>query len=799
MLLVFPALARSVAVISPNLYFAADPRVLPFPFDGLGPASLVSLDLLSILGLTLVLVAESWYRRRLDWRLLTLAAVPAPTLIWHAMSSTDDAWIGSGWLAAMATAVGAAHLGRDHRYRIAILAVVCAMVAPLVVKGAYQFAVEHPMTVENFRANEAEILAAHGWEPDSSQARLYIRRLEQNEATGWFALSNVYGSVLATLAIFWIAATVTSARSRLSSGWIGLILLVAAGAMSGVALSRSKGAIAGVVIGMGLAACTIAPKGWRNRIRPWTARITLALLIAVLVGVVARGAALGEAFTADGYSLLFRWHYWQGAARILADHLWLGAGPDGFKDAYMIAKPPESPEEVATPHSVFITWLATMGLSAIAWIALVVVLIRNLAPSGAQQVSESTGPTADGPRTPTPMSFWWRSAGAIGIVVVAFGWWVNRASMPIDFRILFWPLSVAAFVGLAVMTPWLGRFTSWSLLRWGVWAAVTVALVHAQIETTFTQPGSAALLLLCIGAAGATPRVIAERSRRSSPILTLVACALTVGAWAILIWSPVIQEQTRLRNAAKALHEVGEIRLSLADSSRTGREWSELIALWRQTSDQLSAAGFDPKIGAALSELQSARAANDSARIERLVDRIAFSIELAMSRFDEDRTRRAQALLVETANSRTAAREGAGLSLDLAVRAAARDADDESAAYLSTARASVNSLLTREKTRASDFALAGQIEIRAYELFGDARSLNAAVAHFEEAARLDPYGVSSALRLAEALRRADRRSDARKWFERTLELDENLRLDPAKRLSDRERRRIERLLAEESG
>ena len=100
------------------------------------------------------------------------------------------------------------------------------------------------------------------------------------------------------------------------------------------------------------------------------AGIAIPLLAVVVRGLV--GERLSE------LSLLFRWFYMQGAARIFAQHLPVGVGPDGFQEAYLLAKPVLSPEAVASPHNILWDWLSTLGLFGVAWCVLLVTLAMRV-------------------------------------------------------------------------------------------------------------------------------------------------------------------------------------------------------------------------------------------------------------------------------------------------------------------------------------------------------------------------------------------------------------------------------------
>src|SRR5690606_23794852 len=74
----------------------------------------------------------------------------------------------------------------------------------------------------------------------------------------------------------------------------------------------------------------------------------------------------------------------------------------------------------------------------------------------------------------------------------------------------------------------------------------------------------------------------------------------------------------------------------------------------------------------------------------------------------------------------------------------------------------------------------------------EAALLDRAIEHQAAAVDLDPHGLTNTVRLAELLDRADRTEAATAAYRRALEIDENLRLDPLKRLPDERREAIER-------
>jgi len=91
------------------------------------------------------------------------------------------------------------------------------------------------------------------------------------------------------------------------------------------------------------------------------------LVVLAVVAIVVRGQ-MGEQW--GERSLLFRWHYTLGAWAVWLQQPWLGAGPAGFAEAYLAARPDRAPEEVLSAHSMWLDWLATLGVAALAWSAL---------------------------------------------------------------------------------------------------------------------------------------------------------------------------------------------------------------------------------------------------------------------------------------------------------------------------------------------------------------------------------------------------------------------------------------------
>ena len=279
---------------------------------------------------------------------------------------------GAPWLALVWGAVGMSHICGDRRVRTVALAVLAGCAVPLLCKGVLQVFVDHPETVAQYERTKQAVLEANGWRPDSPAALAYARRLMQAEASGWFGLSNVYASYMGAIAAGLLAAcaAAVSAGRRVTRGTL-IALGVAACALAGLVLSKSKGGVGAMGLSLAVCAGLAVVRRLMNRmngeaglVRPFRfgnfagpAAIVIVLAAIGVRGLI--GTDLGEK------SLLFRAFYTVGSLRIWGDYPLFGVGPDGVQDAYAAAKIPIATETVQSPHSVVFDWTATQQLDAL--------------------------------------------------------------------------------------------------------------------------------------------------------------------------------------------------------------------------------------------------------------------------------------------------------------------------------------------------------------------------------------------------------------------------------------------------
>jgi hypothetical protein len=728
------AAIRCLAVMNDGGAFASDPLFDPLPRAGLTPAWSLALDVALIIGAAMVFMAAAMARWCVRWFLLALVAAPIAIVMVHGATNFDDAWRGATWIAGAIGGVAMTHAARDRVVRIAAIATLAAIVAPLVVRGLSQVLIEHPAMVEFYRRDPAAALAARGLEPGSSGAMIFERRLMQPEASGWFGLANVYGSFMALFAAAWLGALIVAVRARLEGGWIASAGLAAGFALTGLALSGGKGAIAAGSLGV----CLVAAPLLSHRVRDMSQRrgavIAIGLLTLALATVVVRGAILPESIPGDrGGSVLFRWHYLVASARMIGESPWLGVGSAGFQDAYLQHRVAESPEEVASAHSMFADWVATLGVLAGASLAVLAssLLVVATGSRGGEEVEhDSMVSSHDFTRSA-------RGAVITAAITAAVAVLLEYATLD-SASLLLRALGAAGWIaGVIVMARLASIPRHERELLWAFAAGAIAFVVHCQIEMTFTHSGAAAWAFIMLGTlAGDRERDAASVPGRRSligwmPAICLAILAIVVGALCV---APALRQERALRGAAAPLAAIG---LDIIEHGRSPADRSREIDARRTSIARLEAA-FDI--------LPSNRAP--------LV--AAYHQSLALAHLIDDR------------GEATAAAERA---VHLARRVAELHASPGAHARLAAALR------------------------RLAHLTGDASHLREALAEHRAVTRLDPNGLRARLALADTLWDHGLRDDARAEYRLALDIDAAWRLDPLKQLTAAERKQVEDRLA----
>lgn len=576
---------RTTTSFDPFPAWAADPMLVASPVVAITPAIALTLDVLTLLLSSLLITLLS--RRGIAPRLfeLGLFLAGASAIILHTLllstRSLDDVIIGSNWLSAVGAGLAVSVATRVPFLRALIAGTIAALTAAFALRAGMQVYLDHPQTVRMFRETRSTFLASQGWTEGSPMALAYERRLMQTEGSAWFGLANVLattGATTLTLALGLLASGIARGWARgprrfFSSGQSLAMILLALLSLTTVILAGSKGGYAAAFLGLSLIALVhilvhVAPRLMRLERAARAAALIGPVLIMLVLGAVALRGLIGERI--GELSLLFRWFYLQGATRIFIEHPLLGVGPAGFKDAYMLAKPALSPEDVSSPHSVLFDFAACLGVLGLGWVTLLIVWAsgagQNLVAAGpeddAAQVdatddSATTDAEAASLRTPF-LAILALSTGAASVIERPMATLEGTAVRLIALGLGLWIASAVAKLVLA--RP---RAAATSL-----GAAALVALVHSQIELTATHANSAMWLLVVV-ALGAARGGVRSPSREASAtgiasgaVLCLIALAMTMPIPSIFRW------QSSLIAAEEGIAPIRELTQLLERASR---------------------------------------------------------------------------------------------------------------------------------------------------------------------------------------------------------------------------------------
>ena len=229
-------------------------------------------------------------------------------------------------------------------------------------QSAEQFFVSNKVIVEQYREDPNSILEPLGITPGSFNHVLLEHRILSKDVRGSFTTGNSAGSfaILSSFAAVALLAELLKNRKSfpLSTGNRGLAALLLAVILFGLALTRSKGAIASFLIASAVFALLLkskTPKISKNII------LTACVLAVLILIPLAAWYGLKFGRLPVGNSMLVRWQYWHASAQMLADHPLTGVGPGNFSTLYHQYKTPAAPETVSDPHCFVISILAQYG------------------------------------------------------------------------------------------------------------------------------------------------------------------------------------------------------------------------------------------------------------------------------------------------------------------------------------------------------------------------------------------------------------------------------------------------------
>jgi hypothetical protein len=557
--LVGVAILQALVPYMPDPYWNGDPRAqaLEGKITELIPVSYIVMNLVAILAAFAGLVAHRLKGGALSGWVLVPTAMGALAAL-YVGAQDDEAVRALGWAAAAFGAASAWHLAQRPRERGLMVGALVGICVLLLIKALFLVFIDFPSGQAYLREHMGEILQARGWTPESSQAQAYVRRATQMEATGAYGLSNVYGSVMAALAFVGVGVTVGVAR-RVGWGLAALPGIAAAGALVCLGVSFSKGAMVAMagVVAFGMLAGLVIWK-WPKRPAWLLPAAAVALLAAGFTVVIVRGAVVGPPATIKGErSLLFRYQYWVGAARMAqelpAEKLAIGISQEGFRAAYPRVKVPINPEEVASTHNFWIDYSLMLGLGGLAWSLLLVGWMAR-GVSQAQQVIAEGVQDKNVEWAGVERRGMWAGLLVAGLVFVP----VYVIQLPI----MLPETLLSLFVGLGAVAVVIGVVTTrdWVDRRWmgaGLALAGVVLLFHGQIEMTFSTPGALAMAWLIMALAGSGEGRDSSKGKNGAGAwlgaVAAVAVIAGVGVWMVQRGEALVRQQKALALAAETL------------------------------------------------------------------------------------------------------------------------------------------------------------------------------------------------------------------------------------------------------
>ena len=538
---------------------------------GPGAATGVVLDLLGCVPALLVLVRRAvdlTYLLRFAWSL-----VPMALLALWAVASV--AWAGDRfaaavasfhWLAASVLLWSVAQLVR-HWLRLRLVAAVCfGLLLVQAGEGFYKKFVEYPELRAQWEKSKDEILRQRGWEPGSFHATQFEKRVISGEIMGFTSSSNSYAAVLVLLSA--VSAGVVAQRlgDRDDPGWAAVVAAGVAASAAMIVLVGSRTAYATTLLG----AATFAGV-WilRRRLsaRPRLAYAAGAAAVALaLAAVVGHGVYHGSLFPGRfGDSLNFRWRYWVGSARLVAQHPLLGVGWENFGPHYLSVRLPVASEEIKDPHNFLVRFAAELGVVGLALVAAWMLLLwwdlttRPAAPADLAAVErlEPAEPPlpviGPGARSlPYKTSFALGTVVAIGAggvllnVLATIDWGQSAAFVSLELmrRVGYLCLFVvgAASVALHSMARQEldDRPAPWVL--YGALVGLGLFLVHNLLDFSLFEPGPMALFAFVCGAALGTrlPDTSSGAASRTAVLLGAIAAVVLWVAAALAFAAPVV-------------------------------------------------------------------------------------------------------------------------------------------------------------------------------------------------------------------------------------------------------------------
>ncbi|MEJ2704356.1 MAG: O-antigen ligase family protein, partial [Sedimentisphaerales bacterium] len=451
-----------------------------------------------------------------------------------------------------------------------MLAVIAALGVVSAYQCAEQFFVSNQVTIEQYQENPQSILEPLGIEPGSFQQFMFEHRLYSRGVRGFFTTRNSAGS-FALMAFFaavalWIDKFKNRKSERSARWYLFGAAAVAVAILSSLVLTRSKGAIAGLIFAGALFCALLLFGKWIRTHKK--ALLAVCLLLAVAGGWAAASYGLKHGRLPGGGSMLVRWQYWRASAQMAADHPLTGVGPGNFSYFYTHYKPAAALESVADPHNFPLSLLTQYGpLGLAAFLAMIFIpLWKALSPAVAG------APAKPGEHEPA-----FRKLAAGFLLVISIALVIIRPILtpktPTDvFAVLVYvivtvyiaPIAVFIIAFLLAAGPLNSTRNTKHDLRNTITAAALFCaamgvLLHNLTDFAIFEPGVFTAfwaMMACLVAINnhANPRPAIVLKPATPVRLLVVAAALVAsGAYLAYVLVPVAASTAKIRQASQAI------------------------------------------------------------------------------------------------------------------------------------------------------------------------------------------------------------------------------------------------------